>query len=97
MIKTKRNDGSNIDRNRVVCTAKRKKIKYPKGLSITQCKDGITYTKNRQKNLKKQANGLQKVHLRGWFIAACHQDDPVKEKAIKLHIDRSRVVCTAKR
>ena len=88
LIKIRKNNGSNIDRSRAVRTAKRKKIKDPKGLSIAQCKDGITYAKNRQKTLKRQATGLRKVHLRDRLIAARHQDDPVKEKAIKLRIER---------
>ena len=96
LIKIRKNNGSNIDRSRAVRTAKRKKIKDPKGLSIAQCKDGITYAKNRQKTLKRQATGLRKVHLRDRLIAARHQDDPVKEKATKLRIEREYRKCGTK-
>ena len=90
LISIKRDKYRYADVSRAVRSAKRKGITDPKSLSVEQCQEGIAYAKDRQKQLRKTAGGLRKVHLRNCLIDAQERGDNDRVRAVKQKIEREQ-------
>ncbi len=61
-------EGKTNNTANILCFARHQHINNPKGLTIEELKDGLQYTRIRQADLRKQAKGLQKTHLRDCLV-----------------------------
>ena len=68
--------------------AKRTNIQSPDKLTLEELKDGLRYCKIRKAELRKQAKGLRKVHLRDCLIDAQTRKQHGRVRAIKQTIHR---------
>ena len=55
--------------------ARRSNIENPAGLSMEEIQDGLRYCRIRAKDLRKQAKGLRKTHLRNCLMLAQEKKD----------------------
>ena len=81
--KTRNAGGSNI--LRFAC---RQHIEHPKALTMDELKDGLQFARIRKADLRKQAKGLQKVHLRDCLINAQTKNQHKQVAAIKQKCNR---------
>ena len=72
--------------------ARKGNIKNPAGLSVEQIQDGLRCCRIRASDLRKQAKGLRKTHLRNCLIVAQEKKDKERAMAIKQKIDRKHNV-----
>jgi hypothetical protein len=72
--------------------AKRKHIENPEALLLEELKDGLRFARIRKLVLRKQAKGLQKVHLRARLIDAQEKHDNIQANKIKqkIHQEESK-------
>ena len=75
-----RKEGKTVNNTNTLRFAKRKEIKNAGSLSMVQLKDGLHFSKNRKKQLNKQAKGLRKINLRDCLIRAQEDGDEAKQK-----------------
>ena len=77
---------------RIVRFAKRKHIKRPEELTMDELKDGLQFCRIRKAELRKQAKGLRKVHLRDCLLDVQTKRQNKCAKAIKqkLHQEKSK-------
>jgi hypothetical protein len=68
LIRLKEGNASNV--SNIVRFAKRKHIKRPEELTMDELKDGLQFPRIRKAELRKQAKGLRKVHLRDCLLDA---------------------------
>jgi hypothetical protein len=54
----------------ILCFARRQHIPHPEQLTMDELKDGLQLARIRKADLRKQAKGLRKVHLRDCLINA---------------------------
>ena len=78
-------EGTNIHMNKanVRRRARRSEIENPASLSIKEIQDGLRYCRIRAKDLRKQAKGLRKTHLRNCLIEAQENKDKKRASAVK--------------
>ena len=81
--KTKNAGGGNILR-----FAHRQHIKYPEALTMDELEDGLQFSRIRKADLRKQAKGLSKVHLRDCLIDAQTKNQHKQVAAIKQKCNR---------
>ena len=82
-VKGKVRNGSNVIRR-----AKRHGIPHPKGLTLTQLEDGVSFCKHRMHTNRLNSRGLRRGHLRNCLIRAEDLGNKDKVKGIKGVINR---------
>jgi hypothetical protein len=90
LIRLKEGKSHNV--GNIICFAKRKHIKHPKALSLDELKDGLQLARIRKSELRQQAKGLCKVHLRDCLIDAQDKHDYKRATKIKqkIHQEESK-------
>jgi hypothetical protein len=69
-----------------VSNAKRTHIKRPAELTMEELEDGLQFRRIRKADLRQQAKGLRKVHLRDCLLDAQSKRQNKRAKAIKLKL-----------
>jgi len=79
-------------RLKIVRFAKRTHIDRPVELSMEELEDGLQFCRIRKAELRQQAKGLWKVHLRDCLLDAQlkHQNKRAKAIKLKLHCEESK-------
>jgi hypothetical protein len=86
LIRLKEGKASNA--SNIVRFAKRTNIDRPTELSMEELEDGLQFCRIRKAELRQQANGLRKVHLRDCLLDAQSKRQNERAKAIKLKLHR---------
>ncbi len=81
LIRLREGNVSNV--SNIVRFAKRKHIKRPEELTMDELKNGLQFCQIRKAELRKQAKGLRKVHLRDCLLDAQTKRQNKRAKAIK--------------
>ena len=68
--------------------ARRSDIENPAGLSMEEIQNDLRYCKIRVKDLRKQAKGPRKTHLRNCLMLAQEKKDKERARAIKQKLTR---------
>ena len=89
LIRLKEGKASN---GNIVRFAKRTNIDRPAELSMEELEDGLQFCRIRKAELRQQAKGLRKVHLRDCLLDAQskHQNERAKAIKLKLHREESK-------
>ena len=90
LIRWKEGKASNV--SNIVRFAKRTHIDRPTELSMEELEDGLQFCIIRKAELRQQAKGLRKVHLRDCLLDAQskHQNERAKAIKLKLHREESK-------
>jgi hypothetical protein len=90
LIRLKEGNASNT--GNIVRFAKRKHIERPEKLTMEELKDRLQFCRIRKAELRRQAKGLRKVHLRDCLLDAQSNDQNERTQAIKqkLHHEESK-------
>jgi hypothetical protein len=72
----------------IICFARHQHINNPKGLMMEELNDGLQYARICQSDLRKQAKGLQKTHLRDCLVDLQEKKQKKRTTAIKQKINR---------
>jgi hypothetical protein len=85
-------EGKASNAGNIVRFAKRKHIKRPEELTMKELKNGLQFFRIRKEELRKQAKGLQKVHLRDclWDVQMKRQTKCMKAIKQKPHQEESK-------
>ena len=92
LLKLKQGCKKFMNKGNVRRKARGKGISTPAGLSEEAIRDALRYCKIRARDLRKQAKGLRKTHLRNCLIVAQEKKDKTKVKAIKQIMNREQNV-----
>ncbi len=90
LIRLKEGKASNA--SNIVRFAKRTHIKRPKELTMEELEDGLQFCRIRKADLRQQAQGLCKVHLRDCLLdtQSKRQNERAKAIKLKLHQEESK-------
>ncbi len=77
---------TSITRN-ILLFARHQHINGPEGLMMEELKDGLHYARIQKADLRKQAKGLRKVHLRDCFVDSMEKKQKKCMTAIKQTIN----------
>ena len=92
LLKLKQGHKKFTNKGNVRRKARGKGISNPAGLSEEAIRDALRYCKIRARDLRKQAKGLRKSHLRNCLIVAQEKKNKTKVKAIKQIMNREQNV-----
>jgi hypothetical protein len=81
-------EGKTNNTANIIHFARHQHINNPKGLTMEELKDGLQYARIRQADLRKQAIGLQKTHLRDCLVDLLEKKQKKHTMAIKQKINR---------
>jgi hypothetical protein len=81
-------EGKAHNSRNIICFEKSKHIETPKALTLEELRDGLQFARIRKSELRKQAKGLRKVHLRNLLIDAQGKQDATRFNKIKQKIHR---------
>ena len=81
-------EGKVSNTSNIVRFAKRTHIDRPTALSMEELEDGLQFCRIRKAELRQQAKGLRKVHLRDCLLDAQSKRQNERAKAIKLKLHR---------
>jgi hypothetical protein len=81
-------EGKTDNTANILCFARHQHINNPKGLMMEELMDGLQYARIRQADLRKQAKGLQKTHLRDCLVDLLEKKQKKHTTAIKQKINR---------
>jgi hypothetical protein len=85
LIKMKEGKTSNM--GNILCFARWQHINNPEGLTMEELQDGLQFVRIQKANLRNQAKGLRKVHLRDCLIDAMEKERKKRMVAIKQKIN----------
>jgi hypothetical protein len=78
----------NVGGGNILQFACRQHIEHPEALTMDELKDGLQFARIRKADLRKQAKGLRKVHLRDCLIDAQTKNQHKRVVAIKQKCNR---------
>ncbi len=81
-------EGKTNNTANILCFARRQHINNLKGLTMEELKDKVQYSRIHQADLRKQAKGLQKTHLRDCLVDWLEKKQKKRTTAIKQKINR---------
>jgi hypothetical protein len=81
-------EGKTNNTANIIRFARHQHINNPKGLTMEELKDGLQYARILQADLRKQATGLQKTHLRDCLVDLLERKQKKCTTAIKQKINR---------
>ena len=69
---------------------KKHMIEAPHDLTVDECKDGLRFTRIRQRQIRRQAKGLRGAHMRDCLLKAIRDKKEDAAKKIKQKINREQ-------
>ena len=81
-------EGKTRNTGNILRFARKQHIENPEELSLEELKDGLQFARIRKANLRKQAKGLRKVHLRDCLLDAQGKKQHKRAAAIKQKCQR---------
>jgi hypothetical protein len=83
----RRKEGKTSNTGNILRFARRQHINNPEGLTMEELQDGLQYARIRKADLRKQAKGLRKVHLRDCLMDSLEKKQKKCTAAIKQTIN----------